>query len=164
MKKIRFLHVLAAVPAFLLLTLAAAGTVVVFGCATQPGAADLAAAKELDRQFADAMSRKDLGAAMACFWKSPDLVVVVFGDVARGPEKVQAGIAQLFFKNASVKLTVNEAAYVPAGSEIVTYGTATYMLTQADGTFLEIRERWTDVKRKIAGRWVYVLDHASIVP
>jgi hypothetical protein len=34
-----------------------------------------------------------------------------------------------------------------------------------EGTSQEITERWTDVRRKVDGRWVYVMDHAhALVP
>jgi ketosteroid isomerase-like protein len=149
--------------------LAAAGIVVLTGCTTighggseplSPG--DLAAAKELDVRFADAVCRKDLDAVMACFWNSPDLVVVELGRVERGPEIVRAGFASMFSSSISVTLTIDDAAYVPAGDEIITYGTATFIYAAGGGTSEEIRERWTDLKRKIDGRWVYVLDHTAI--
>ncbi len=68
-------------------------------------AADLAEAKDLERRFTEAMSRKDLDAVMDCFWNSPDLIVVLFGNVQRGAEAVRGGIAQMFEQNESVKLT-----------------------------------------------------------
>ena len=34
--------------------------------------ADLAEVKDLDRKFTEAMSRKDLDAAMDCFWNGPE--------------------------------------------------------------------------------------------
>lgn len=142
------------------------GILLLEACATTKSlsTADLAEAKDLDQQFVKAMSSKDLDAAMACFWNSPDLIVVLFGNVQRGAEAVRGGIAQMFAQNESVKLTVNEATYVPAGDGIITVGTATYDLKPTGGTSLQIVERWTDLKRKIDGRWVYVLDHATMVP
>ncbi len=148
----------------------AAVLVALAGCATAGSApaalspADLAAVKDLDQKFCDAMSSRNLEAAMACFWDSPDLVVVVFGNVARGTQAVRGGISQMLQQNASVKLVINEASYVPSGPDVLTVGTATYDLTAADGSSQQIVERWTDLKRKIAGRWVYVLDHATMVP
>ena len=42
---------------------------------------DLAGAKDLDRRLTDALSRKDLDAAMACFWNDPDLVLILDGNI-----------------------------------------------------------------------------------
>ncbi len=150
--------------------LAAAGFLVFTGCtaAGQGGskplsAGDFAAARELGDRFAGAVSREDPDATMACFWNSPYLVVVDFGRVKRGPEMVRAGFESTFSSSISVKLTIDDVDYLPAGDGILTYGTATFSATKGGGTFEEIRERWTDLKRKIDGRWVYVLDHTANV-
>ena len=150
--------------------LLAAAFIAAAGCSTAgstPQAvspADLAAVKDLDARFCAAMSGRNVEAAMACFWDSPDLVVVVFGNVARGTPAVRGGIAQMLEQNSSVKLAINEVSYVPSGADVLTVGTATYDLTGTNGTATQIVERWTDLKRKIGGRWVYVLDHATLVP
>ena len=129
------------------------------------GEADFSAAKALEQRFVDAMSNKDLDGVMACFWDSPDLVVILSGTVLRGTDAVRASIEQMFAQNESVKLTVNESFDVAAGDGIITVGTATYDLQPAgDGEPIQLVERWSDLKQKIDGRWVYVLDHVTIVP
>ena len=142
------------------------GILLLGACATTKSlsAVDLAEAKDLDRRFTEAMSRKDLDAAMACFWDSPDLIVVLFGNVLHGAETVRGGIAQMFEQNESVKLTINEVSYVPVGDGVMTVGTATYDLKPKNGPSMQIVEVWTDLKQKIDGRWVYVLDQATMVP
>lgn len=50
-----------------------------------------------------------------------------------------------------------------AGDGVITVGTATYDLQLSSGLPQQIVERWSDVKGKIDGRWVYVLDDATIV-
>jgi ketosteroid isomerase-like protein len=136
-------------------------------CVTSGGAlspAESAAAEDLGRRFTEAMSRKDLDGAMSCFWNSPDLIVVLFGNVQRGYEDVRGGIAAMFEQNETVKLTVNEISYVPVGNMIMAVGTATYDLKPKGGPAIQLVERWTDLEQKIDGRWVYVLDHATMVP
>jgi uncharacterized protein (TIGR02246 family) len=143
-----------------------AAVLMLSACATTGGTKpDLAEAQKLVNQFTEAMSRKDLDGAMACFWNSPDLIVVLFGNVQRGYDTVRAGIAQMFAQNESVKLVVNEISYVPMGDMVMAVGTATYDLKPiGGGPAIQIVERWTDLEKKIAGRWVYVLDHATMVP
>jgi len=126
--------------------------------------ADLAESEDLDRRFTEAMSRKDLDAAMACFWNDPDLVVVLGGHVHRGPDAVRDAIKELFDQNESVRLEVNEVSYVPVGDGIMAVGTATYELKPTSGPRQLMVERWSDLRRKIDGRWVYVLDHATTLP
>ena len=121
-------------------------------------------AKDLDWRLCEAMSRKDLDALMAFFWDSPDLIVVLFGNLLRGEEAVRASIAQMFKHNESIKVTILESRSVPVGDAVMTVGTATYDLKPKNGTSVQIVEVWTDLIRKIDGRWVYVLDHATMIP
>ena len=125
---------------------------------------ELAEARELDRRLCDAMSRKDLDAVMACFWDSPDLVAVIGGAVQKGPQAVRGGIKAIFDQNESVRLEINEVAYLQSGDGVIGVGTATFDLTPANGQRHLMVERWSDLRRKIDGRWVYVLDHTTVVP
>jgi uncharacterized protein (TIGR02246 family) len=127
-------------------------------------AAELAEAKGLDTKLTEALGRKDLDAVMACFWNSPDLVVVIDGAVQRGPDEVRNGFRQLFDGNDSVNLEVNEITYLPSGDGVIGVGTATFDLQPAGGPRHLMVERWSDLRRKIDGRWVYVLDHTTVVP
>ena len=126
--------------------------------------AGLAEAKDLDRRLCDAISRKDLDAAMACFWDSPDMVAVIAGSVQKGPAAVRQGMKQLFEQNESVSLEVNDVTYLRSGDGVIGVGTATFSLKPTDGQPQLVVERWSDLRRKIDGRWVYVLDHTTIVP
>ena len=77
---------------------------------------------------------KDLDALMAFFWDSPDLIVVLFGNLLRGEEAVRASIAQMFKHNESIKVTILESRSVPVGDAVMTVGTATYDLKPKNGT------------------------------
>ena len=126
--------------------------------------AELAEAKELDQKFTEAMGRKDLDAVMACFWNSPDLVLVSDGEVQRGADAVRSHLERRFARVGSVKLEVNEVTYLQSGDGVIGVGTATFDLQPASGPRQLMVERWSDLRRKIDGRWVYVLDHTTIVP
>lgn len=125
----------------------------------------MAAQDELDRRFCDSMSRKDLAGVMDCLWNSPNLVVVLFdATVYRGWNAVRQAVQQLFDGFDHVELKINEVTHLPLGDGIVAVGTATYRLRAADGSQREIVERWTDLRREVDARWVYVLDHAHALP
>jgi ketosteroid isomerase-like protein len=125
---------------------------------------ELAESRELDRRFCEALGRKDLDAAMACFWDDPDVVVVIAGNVQKGPAAVRSGIKQLFDQNESLRVEVSEITYLRSGDGIIGVGTATFDLKPVNGKPQLMVERWSDLRRKINGRWVYVLDHATMVP
>ena len=129
-----------------------------------PTKADHFEAKDLDRRFAEALSRKDLDAAMACFWNDPDLIVVLDGNVHRGPAAVRNGIKELFDSSESISMEVNEVTYVESVDGVIGVGTATLDLKHVGGPRQLMVERWSDLRRKIDGHWVYVLDHTTMVP
>ena len=126
---------------------------------------DLQAQRELDEAFCSAMSRKDLDGVMRCLWEDPNLVVVLWdATVYRGWDAIRAAAQQLFDTFPVVRLGIDEVSHVPVGDGVVAVGTATYNLQAKDGAVVRIVERWTDLRRQVNGRWVYVLDHAHELP
>lgn len=140
------------------------------GCATeaevqQLSDEDLAANQELDRQFVEAMSQKDVEKVMSLFWNSPHFVLVTpEGTVHLGWENARKALQEMFAGLESVRLEINEVTHVRSGDCVLAVGTATYQMEPRDGPPQQFTERWTDVRRKIGGRWVYVLDHAHALP
>ena len=126
--------------------------------------ADFTEAQDLDRRLSEAMSRKDLVATMACFWNDPDLVVVLGGNIHRGPKATRAALKALFDQNESIRVEVNEVSHVPSGDGVLGVGTATFKLKPTGGPPRLMVERWSDLRRKIDGHWVFVLDHTTILP
>ena len=126
--------------------------------------ADLEEAKDLDRRFVEAFRIKDLDAAMACMWNSPDLVLVQMGTIYRGYEAVRSQLKEMFDQNRSIRLEINEVSYLPSGDGVIGVGTATVDLQPTAGPRTLLVERWSDLRRKIDGRWVYVLDHTTGTP
>ena len=126
---------------------------------------DLQAQKDLDHRFCQAMSGKDLDGVMSCLWNDPNLIVVLFdGTVYRGWDNVREAVKHLFSGFPSVRLEIDEVSHIPFADGAAAVGTATFRLQGADGSTQRIVERWTDVRRKVDGRWVYVLDHAHALP
>jgi ketosteroid isomerase-like protein len=125
---------------------------------------DLAEIKDLDRRLAEALSKKDLDAAMQCFWNDPGLVLMLNGTIFRGPDATRAAIQAMFDQNESIKVEVDEITHLPSGDGVVGVGTATYDLKPVDGPPKLLVERWSDLRRKIDGKWVFVLDHTTHLP
>jgi len=117
---------------------------------------------QLDRRFMDAMAKKDVDGAMSCFLDSADLAVVLWGTEMRGPEPVRAAITRLFGEYDEVRLEIDKVTEFPAGDAVIAIGQATYSLTKG-GKVKAMTEVWTDVRRKVNGRWVYILDHAELL-
>ena len=123
-------------------------------------AEELFANQELDKRFVDGMSQKDIEKVMSCLWNNPNLILVDFdGNVFRGYESVRKVFEQFFDQSESIRLVIDEISHIRAGESVFAVGTATYQLQALDGTSQQITERWTDVRTKVDGRWVYALDH-----
>ncbi len=121
----------------------------------------MAANARLDGRFCEAMSSKDIDGAMRCFLDSPDLVVVLYGRVLRGPAVVRQFLTELFSSMRTVRLRINEVTYWSLGEIVFAAGIATYELEALDGARSTLKACWTDARQKVGGRWVYVLDHAT---
>ena len=126
--------------------------------------ADLDEAKDLDQRFAEALRSNDLDAVMACFWDDPGLHVVVNGEVCRGSEAVRAVFKQMLNQHESVTLTVEDVSYVRTGEGVIGVGTAIFDMKPPGAPGALLVERWSDLRRKVGGRWVYVLEHATFLP
>ena len=126
----------------------------------------LLATEDLNKRFTEGMSQKDIEQVMSCFWNSPDLIFVNFdGTVFRGFDKVRKAVEQLFTQSESLSLAIDEVSHIRQGESVFAVGTATYEMKTKEGISQRITERWTDVRRKVDGRWVYVMDHAhALVP
>jgi len=121
----------------------------------------MAANARLDSRFCEAMNRKDVEAAMACFLENPDLVVVLYGKVLRGSAAVRQFLTDWFSGMRTVHLEIHELTRWSLGETVFAVGTATYEFEAHDGTRSTMKECWTDARQKVAGRWVYVLDHST---
>jgi len=126
--------------------------------------AELVGNQKLDQQFLDGMNQMDIEKLMSCFWNSPDLIFVDFdGNVNRGSENIRKVFEQFFAQFESINLVCDEISLIRAGNSVFAVGTATYTMQTKDGTSQKVTQRWTDVRGKVDGHWVYVLDHVHFL-
>ena len=126
--------------------------------------ADLVANQELDQRFKDAMDQMDIEKLMSCLWNSPDLIFVDFdGNVNRGSDDIRKVFEQFFAQFESLSLVCDEISHIRAGNSVFAVGTATYTMQTKDGTSQQVTQRWSDVRGKVDGHWVYVLDHVHFL-
>jgi ketosteroid isomerase-like protein len=123
----------------------------------------IAAAKALDKQFVEAMNKRDVDAAMATRWNSPDYVSYPdYTMEIRGWRAAKVGTEKMF---ADVNLMppgataeVTEANYKVAGDVIIGWGKWHLRI----GESMVVEGRYTNVVAKRDGKWVYILDHLSV--
>jgi ketosteroid isomerase-like protein len=103
----------------------------------------------------------DIEQVMSCFCNSPDVILVAYdGTVFRGFDSIRRAFGQMFAQCGSLSLVIDEVSHISHGENVFAVGTATYEMKTTEGISQKITERWTDVRCKVDGRWVYVMDHA----
>jgi ketosteroid isomerase-like protein len=117
--------------------------------------------RRLHDRFVEAMNGKDVECVMACFLDSPDLMVVLYGNVLRGPAALRRFLTETFIRIRTVHLEIDEVTQWRLGDTVFAVGTATYLFEALDGARTTVKERWTDARQKAVGKWVYVLDQAT---
>ncbi len=132
--------------------------------AQQLNDAAMSASARLDRRIVEAMNDKDVEGVMTCFIDTPDLVVV-FGDkVLQSPTALRQFLTKLFSSARAGHGEIDDIKRWILGETVFAAGTATYEFVAVDGSRSKLRERWTDARQKVAGKWVYVLCHATQLP
>ena len=137
-------------------------------CACAPKGPDsaqlIASAKALDAKFAAAFNSGNVDAVMDTYENSPELVSFPPDAMeAVGYAAVKAGYAKSFAGMPGAKLEITDAHYRVVGEAVIGYGQWKMVLPGANGSAqVEMTGRFTDVKAERNGKWVYLVDHASI--
>jgi ketosteroid isomerase-like protein len=132
------------------------------GCAsqTESPAQMVSAAKGLDQQFTQAFSSADVDGVMATYWNSPDLRLYP-PDVQEvdGWQAVKDEYSKTFAALQGAKVAMLDPNYLVAGEYVIGWGA--FQLTSS-GSAAPVMGRYTEVAAKRDGKWVYIVDHASI--
>ena len=123
----------------------------------------LRANEELDARLVDAMCSKNLEGVVSCFADTSDLIVVIWGTEMHGPSEFRQAVESIFSQCEFLKFAIERIHRVQCGDVVMAVGHATYTM-HANGHVSSVREVWTDVRCQLRGRWVYVLDHAEMLP
>jgi uncharacterized protein (TIGR02246 family) len=121
------------------------------------------AANKLDQAFVDAFNRGDADGLAALYWNHPD-VVSFPADIlqARGVTAIREANAASFAALKGAKLQITESHQMAAGDVVIGWGLYRLVVPLADRKSREIIGRYTDVKAERDGKWVYLMDHASV--
>lgn len=129
----------------------------------QDTAAMVASANELDQRFVEALNSGDVEAIAACYWNSPEAVTFPPDMMeARGQEAIRSGFQQMFTTMPGARIELTETHQIPAGDMVMGWGLWRLTMNGPDGKPMEVSGRFTDVKAERDGKWVYLVDHASV--
>ena len=106
----------------------------------------------------------DADASTACY--ADDAVLWIPGQpMAKGREQIHAAFAGFFAAFTVKDMAISEMGHQALGDAVSTWGTFTLVaIDKATGKESTEVGRYVDVSRKIDGKWVYVVDHASDDP
>ena len=119
--------------------------------------------QDLDTRMVSAMCRKDVDGVMNCFANSPDLIAVLWGTEMHGVAEMRRAVESIFSTCDSLQLSIDRVSRVRNGNNVLAVGRATYVMVRK-GVPNTVTEVWTDARRKVDGKWVYMLNHAEILP
>lgn len=123
----------------------------------------VSAANALDQRFADAFNKADVDALMATYWNSPDLVSYgPDGMGTRGWDAAKAATVEMFKAIPGAKIELVNGRNDAHGSVVLGSGTWKMTIPAAKGPATVLVGRFSDVKALKDGKWVYLMDHASV--
>ena len=101
---------------------------------------------------------------MATYWNSPELVNIgLDGMGGTGWEGAKAGWEVDLRRHAGRAAGVRRTRRTsPQGDVVLGWGRWTMTVPTGDGTAMVLQGRYSDVKAMRDGKWVYILDHASV--
>ena len=137
----------------------------IIGCAPQTENPQdlLKAAEALDKQFVEAYNNGDVDGLMATYWNSPDLVVYPPDHMeVRGWDANRETTVETFAKMRGATLELLESNNKVVGSVVLGSGKWRVTLPMPETDPMIIEGRYTDVKTRMDGKMVYIVDHASV--
>ena len=124
----------------------------------------VAGANALDQAFVAAFNKGDAAAMNELYWNSPDVVSIqldAFEPVV-GIDAVRDVNIKALAAMKGARLQLLQTHQMPVGEAVLGRGTARITLPGTPAT--ELMVRFSDVKARRDGRWVYVMDHVSMPP
>jgi ketosteroid isomerase-like protein len=123
----------------------------------------VAAADAVDQAFLTAFNAGDVDALMATYWNSPELVNIgLAGMGGLGWDDTKAGWEMTLAALPGAQLAFDSPQNIAQGDVVLGWGKWTMTVPTGDGTAMVLQGRYSDVKAMRDGKWVYVLDHASV--
>ncbi len=121
-------------------------------------AAMVASADSLDKAFLVAFNKGNAPGVVKLYWNSPELVSIgLDGMGVTGWDATLAGYDTTFKNMPGVQLEFTETHNLPIGETVLGWGRWKAVVGGQTLT-----GRYSDVKAVRDGKWVYVMDHASV--
>jgi len=141
----------------------AAVTVLMLAWALPCGAVEMGP-QAVDAAWVKGMKANDLEAIMKCY--APDAVAWLPGmREARGATAIRAAYQEIMSANTVKDAALSDAKYKTTGNLAAGWGKYSITLvSKADGKIIVMTGRYNEVIERRAGKWAYIVDHASAEP
>lgn len=119
-------------------------------------------AEAVDQAWLNAARANDLEGLVACY--APDAVMYPPDMlIAQGKDAIREDYKNLLATMTIRDATVSDAHYETHGDTAIARGQFTLtMVPKAGGDPVTMKGRFTEVCKKVGGKWLYVIDHASV--
>ena len=117
----------------------------------------------VDQAFLKAFNEGNVEAVAAIYWNSPD--VLLFPPDAmmvKGIDSLRSSFVQMMTTMKGCKLELKERHQMAVGEVVLGWGLWRMAMPAPDSGTIEMLGRYTDVKAERDGKWVYLMDHASV--
>jgi len=121
-------------------------------------------ARAVDAAWVKAMKANDVDAVMKCY--APDAIAALPGaPLARGEKAIRATYEGLLSANTVSDASISEVGHRQFTGVATSWGTFSLTLTpKTGGSPTTMTGRYTEVLERRAGKWLYIVDHASADP
>lgn len=121
----------------------------------------IAAADALDDLFIAALNAGD-AAAMTALYAADAVSYPPDAIVAEGITAIEASYAKMAMEMPGAEFELIDRHQIVAGDVVIGHGQWRMTMTGPDGEPLQMEGRYTDAKAERDGKWVYLVDHASV--
>jgi uncharacterized protein (TIGR02246 family) len=120
------------------------------------------AVKKLDDQFLKAFNANDVDALVA-FYAEDAVIYPPDEFMARGRDAIRENWKGFLGQYKVSDATISDAKYLEEDNTSVGWGIVEFTMTPlAGGAPMTIKSRFTSVAQKRDGKWLYIVDHASL--
>jgi len=146
------------------MTKLAGGLAVVFVCASAAFADPTADAKAVGEAFAKAMAAGDVPGVLALYRNDASIVWPGHGEEAKGKEAIERVVRAAIGSAAKDLRMVQKSNEARALGDdyLVNVGRWEDSFTTANGRHVTMDVRTTEVLARTGGKWLYLVDHASV--
>ena len=118
---------------------------------------------EKNRKFAEAFKSKNIDAAMANYWNSPDLVVMTPDEeLVRGYDAAKSSFQKMMQGMETRDFQLVDSRIDVFGDIATDWGRFRWTAAMPNGQEMTINGRYTTIWQKKNGDWLITIDHGSV--